>query len=129
MGEQALESLIKAQAFGLGFDLVGITDLGPVESAAVFDDWLGRGYAGDMQYLPRGAEKRRDSRLPVPGAVSAIVVALGYGGREPTGPVARYARGDDYHDVMIGKLRELHRWLTDIAGRLQSLGEMLEALK
>jgi epoxyqueuosine reductase len=117
MAEQALESLIKAQAFGLGFDLVGITDLGPVESAAVFDDWLGRGYAGEMQYLPRGAEKRRDSRLPVPGAVSAIVVALGYGGREPTGPVARYARGDDYHDVMIDMLRELQRWLPEVAGR------------
>jgi epoxyqueuosine reductase len=70
-----------------------------------------------MEYLPRGAEKRRDSRLPVPGAVCAIVVAMGYGGREPAGPVARYARGDDYHDVMMGKLRELHRWLTEIAGR------------
>ena len=117
MREQPIESLIKAQAFGLGFDLAGITSLGPVESAAVFDDWLARGYGGEMAYLARGAEKRRDTRLPVPGSVSAIVVAMSYGGREPAGPVARYARGDDYHDVMVDRLRELQRWLSGAAGR------------
>jgi epoxyqueuosine reductase len=47
----------------------------------------------------------------VPGTASAIVVGLDYGGRAPSGPVARYARGDDYHDVMLGKLGELHHWL------------------
>ncbi|HJQ12522.1 MAG TPA: tRNA epoxyqueuosine(34) reductase QueG [Gemmatimonadaceae bacterium] len=107
----SVENLIKAQAYGLGFDLVGIASLGPVETASAFDDWLGNGYAGEMEYLPRGASKRRDSRLPFTGAVSAIVVALSYGGRESSGPVARYARGDDYHDLMTARLRELHRWL------------------
>ena len=102
---------IHAQAFGLGFDLVGITTLGPVETADAFDRWIEAGYAGEMGYLPRGAKKRRDTRLPVPGALSAIVVALDYGGREPAGPVARYARGDDYHDVMTARLRELHVWI------------------
>ena len=38
---------------------------------------------------------------------SAIVVAMNYGGKTPSGPVARYARGDDYHDIMVAKLREL----------------------
>lgn len=112
-----LEARIKAQAFGLGFDLVGITELGPAETADAFDEWLAHGYAGTMAYLPRGRDKRRDSRLPVPGAVSAVVVAIHYGGCEPSGPVARYARGDDYHDVVIDKLRELHRWIDDTAGR------------
>jgi epoxyqueuosine reductase len=107
----SLEQLIKAQASGLGFDLVGITSLGPMETAGVFDDWVARGYAGEMSYLPRAAEKRRDSRLPVPGATSAIVVGMDYGGRAPSGPIARYARGDDYHDVMRDKLEELHDWL------------------
>ncbi len=107
----ALEERIRAQAYGLGFDLVGITTLGPVEGAAALDDWLERGYAGDMEYIARGAEKRRDTRLPVPGATSAIVVGLDYGGREPSGPVARYARGDDYHDIMVDRLRELQRWI------------------
>jgi epoxyqueuosine reductase len=107
----SLEELLKAQAYGLGFDLVGITTLGAMETAQAFDGWVASGYAGEMDYLPRGAEKRRDSRLPVPGATSAIVVGLDYGGRAPSGPIARYARGDDYHDVMVGKLDELHKWL------------------
>ena len=111
-----LENLIKAQSYGLGFDLVGITTLGPMETAVAFDDWIERGYAGDMAYLPRGAAKRRDSRLPVAGAKSAIVVGLDYGGREPSGPVARYARGDDYHEVMTAKLTQLHGWLQATVG-------------
>ena len=107
----SLENSVKAQAYGLGFDLVGITSLGPMEAADAFDSWIESGYAGEMDYLPRGSAKRRDSSLPVPGATSAIVVGLNYGGREPSGPVARYARGDDYHDVMTARLDELHRWL------------------
>ena len=102
---------IRAQAFGLGFDLVGIATLGEAATAPAFEEWLAQGYAGEMEYLARGAWKRRDTRYPVPGTVSAIVVALDYGGREPAGPVARYARGDDYHDVMLVRLRELHRWI------------------
>jgi epoxyqueuosine reductase len=113
----SLEQLIKAQACGLGFDLAGITSLGPMETAAAFETWVARGYAGEMDYLPRGTAKRRDSRLPVPGTTSAIVVGLDYGGRTPSGPVARYARGDDYHDVMLGKLEELHEWLEAELGR------------
>jgi epoxyqueuosine reductase len=114
---RALEERIKAQAFGLGFDLAGITRLGPAETASAFDEWLARGYAGDMQYLPRAADKRRDTRLPVPGTVSAIVVAMNYGGTSPSGPVARYARGDDYHDVLLARLRTLHEWLAAELGR------------
>jgi epoxyqueuosine reductase len=112
-----LEHHLKAQAYALGFDLVGIARLGPAETADAFEEWIGRGYAGEMHYLPRGAEKRRDSRLPYEGATSAVVVALGYGGREPAGPVARYARGDDYHDLMVARLRELHAWVDERLGR------------
>jgi epoxyqueuosine reductase len=101
--DQTLAALIKAQSYGLGFDLVGITGLGPAATAAAFDDWLARGYDGEMSYLARTAEKRRDSRLAVGGATTAIVVALNYGGREPPGPIARYARGDDYHVVKLDR--------------------------
>jgi epoxyqueuosine reductase len=111
-----IESLLKAQAYGLGFDLVGIAKLGPAETAPAFDEWLGRGYAGEMQYMPRTAAKRRDSRLPFPAAKSAIVVGMDYGGREPSGPVARYARGDDYHDVLLERLRSLHRFVENAVG-------------
>jgi len=118
----ALASRVRAQAYGLGFDLAGIARLGPAETAAAFEAWVEAGHAGEMHYLGRGAEKRRDTRLPLPGALTAIVVAMSYGGREPSGPVARYARGSDYHDVMVERLRELQRWLReqvegDLAGK------------
>ncbi len=106
-----LGELLKAQAYGLGFDLVGITRLGPAETAGAFDEWLEKGYAGEMHYLPRAADKRRDSRLPVPGARTAVVVGMNYGGWEPSGPVARYARGDDYHELMLERLQWLHEWI------------------
>ena len=115
--ERRLERLIKAHAYALGFDLVGIATLGEVETAAAMDEWLVSGYAADMAYIARGADKRRDTRLPFEGARSAIVVGMNYGGREPSGPVARYARGDDYHDVMVGRLRELHRRVDEAVGR------------
>jgi epoxyqueuosine reductase len=111
-----IEPLIKAQAYGLGFDLVGITGLGPAETGAAFDAWIERGYEGEMQYMSRTAAKRRDSRLPFPAAKSAIVVGMDYGGREPAGPVARYARGDDYHDVLLDRLLTLHQWIERTVG-------------
>jgi epoxyqueuosine reductase len=115
--DPGLEALIKAQGYGLGFELVGITELGPATTADAFDSWLARGYEGEMSYMSRWADKRRDSRLPFDGVTSAIVVAMNYGGREPSGPVARYARGDDYHDVMVERLRALHRWINERVGR------------
>ena len=112
-----LSRLAKAHAFALGFDLAGIAELGPAQTSAVFEEWLAAGHAGTMGYLARGAEKRRDTRRPVPGTTHALVVALDYGGKEPSGPVARYARGDDYHDVMERRLRDLHARLERDAGR------------
>jgi len=112
-----LARLAKAHAYAIGFDLAGIAALGPAETAPEFAAWLADGRAGAMHYLERGAEKRRDTRLPLPGTTHAVVVALDYGGREPAGPVARYARGDDYHDVMDAMLRELHRRIARDAGR------------
>ncbi|MEO8880156.1 MAG: tRNA epoxyqueuosine(34) reductase QueG [Gemmatimonadaceae bacterium] len=114
---RSLEEGIRAQGFGLGFDLVGITTLGSVGTAPHFDRWIERGFAGEMHYLPKWADKRRDSRLPYEGVHSAIVVAMNYGGTEPSGPIARYARGDDYHDVLDEKLRELHAWIAAELGR------------
>jgi epoxyqueuosine reductase len=112
-----LSQRAKAHAYALGFDLAGIAALGPAESASAFDGWIDAGYAGTMEYLARGADKRRDTRLPVPGTTHALVVALDYGGKEPPGPVARYARGDDYHGVMEGRLREVHARLEREVGR------------
>jgi epoxyqueuosine reductase len=101
---------IKAQALRLGFDLAGITNLGGPDTAHAFDAWLASGFAGEMHYLERTAELRRDARRPEPGMRSAVVVAMNYGGTQPPGAIARYARGDDYHEVMRAKLDELGRW-------------------
>jgi epoxyqueuosine reductase len=108
---------VKAQAFGLGFDLAGVALLGLPDTAREFDAWLASGYAGEMHYLERGAELRRDARRPEPGMRSAVVVAMNYGGTQAPGPIARYARGDDYHTVMREKLDELGRWLVAASGR------------
>lgn len=113
-----ISARLKAQAYGLGFDLAGITALGVPDTAAQFDAWLAAGNAGQMSYLDDiGAELRRDTRAPHPGATHALVVAMNYGGNEPSGPVAKYARGDDYHEVLREKLRELHHWLERETGQ------------
>ncbi|HJQ22107.1 MAG TPA: tRNA epoxyqueuosine(34) reductase QueG [Gemmatimonadaceae bacterium] len=114
---RSLEERVKARALEIGFDLVGIARLGPAESHDAYTEWLRHGFAGEMSYLERGAEKRRDTRLPFPAAQCAVVVGLDYGGRQPAGPVARYARGDDYHEIMTRRLDELHRWIADTVGR------------
>jgi epoxyqueuosine reductase len=113
-----LRQQLDAQAYALGFDLVGCTELGAVETWPAFRAWLDDGRHGTMDYLSRGAELRRDTRRPHLGATHAIVVAMNYGGRSPSGPIARYARGDDYHELMRERLRALHRWLETAMDRV-----------
>jgi epoxyqueuosine reductase len=101
-----------AVAYGLGFDAAGVAALGPPATAPAFASWLAAGRHGAMDYLAgTGAALREDARRPHAGATHAIVVAASYGGREPAGPVARYARGDDYHELLRERVRELHHWL------------------
>jgi epoxyqueuosine reductase len=110
---------IKAQAYALGFDLAGIARLGPAGTFPAFERWLERGLSGDMAWLRRDAALRKDTRLPKRGARSAIVVALDYGGRQPAGTLARYARGRDYHGVMKERLYALLRWFeTETGGKV-----------
>lgn len=111
-----LEQRLEREAYALGFDLVGFVQLGPAETAGHFDAWIASGRHGEMGYMARDPELRHDSTRPHPGAVSAIVVAMDYGGKQPTGPVARYARGADYHDVMKERLQSLHAWLSEAVG-------------
>lgn len=105
------ESRLKAQALGLGFDLAGIATLGPAETHGAFAEWIAAERHGEMDYLARGADLRADSTRPEPGMVSAVVVTLDYGGKQPDGPIARYARGTDYHRVMWDRLDALLEWV------------------
>ena len=120
--DKSFESRLKAQALGLGFDLAGVTTLGPVGTHDAFVHWLADGRHGEMAYLERGAALRSDTTLPEPGMRSAVVVALDYGGRQPDGPIAKYARGDDYHRLIWDRLAVLLEWVraergTDVRGR------------
>ncbi|MBI1808671.1 MAG: tRNA epoxyqueuosine(34) reductase QueG [Gemmatimonadetes bacterium] len=115
-GAAPLEQRLKAQAYGLGFDLAGIVTLGPVGTASAFDAWLAAGHAGEMTWLAKHADLRADTTRPEPGMRSALVVALDYGGKQPPGPVARYARGADYHRLMWDRLDAVGTWLADEIG-------------
>ncbi|MDP6040264.1 MAG: tRNA epoxyqueuosine(34) reductase QueG [Candidatus Latescibacteria bacterium] len=106
---------IKAAARRLGFDPVGVTSVDPPQHWAFYQQWLNSGYAGEMGYLARNQERRFDPREIVPDAKCVLCVGLNYLPGEQTpesdglhkGQVARYARGDDYHDAMKGRLFDL----------------------
>jgi epoxyqueuosine reductase len=122
-----LTEAIKVRARELGFDLVGVTGAEPSAFAEEYRDWVAQGYAGEMEYLTRNLHRRLDPRELVPDARSIIVVGMNYYADAEEGPgtpppdpdralFARYARGDDYHDVMTARLRELLRFLQAQAG-------------
>jgi len=116
---------IKQKALSLGFDWVGVAPLDPSDYGDYYAWWLAQGYAGEMTYLsrPDAVARRRDPRRVLPGARSVVVVALSYyqGQVEPPsgglrGRVARYAWGDDYHDLMGTRLDELAAWIENEVG-------------
>lgn len=121
LARAALTEAVKAKALTLGFDRVAIGPADPPEHGPAFDAWLEAGYAGTMAYLPRGREKRLDPRNVLSGARSLIAVALNYyqgavPEEESWRPVARYAWGRDYHDLMIPRLQSLLAFLEESAG-------------
>src|SRR5438105_6167891 len=104
----------------LGFDLCRFAKAETPEHAAEFRDWLDRGDGGEMNYLARNAERRCDPQQILPDAKTVIVLALNYfqgarkansveagvspakgtvGTATATGRIARYAWGDDYHEL------------------------------
>jgi epoxyqueuosine reductase len=117
-----LTRLIKDRARREGFESVGIVPAERLEGAPDrLREWLGRGYHGEMTWMARDPEMRSDPRRFFPAARSVIVVAKNYYTdakhmNDPaTGKVSRYAWGDDYHDVVGGKLRSLLAWIREEA--------------
>ena len=99
---------IRALGLALGFDAVGFGPAAPGPRDAFLREWLDRGYAGEMDWLARRVDERSDPRELLPGARSAITVGLVYEPDEPPGDgirIARYAGGEDYHDVLRDRLR------------------------
>lgn len=118
----SLATRIRARAYELGFDSVGIASVGPSAHADVYSAWVDAGFAGQMGYLarPDAVEKRADPRLAVPGAKSAVVVTSSYADGAPghegipadQAVFARYARNEDYHELLKPRLIELQEWIS-----------------
>src|SRR5712692_8375433 len=111
---------IKARAAELGFDLCGIAPASDHPELSFFRDWLDRGYAGNMAYLNRSADRRADVRRVMPSARAVIVTATIYNTNRPYSTecddpsrahIARYAWGDDYHDVVGARMEQLLAWM------------------
>jgi epoxyqueuosine reductase len=113
---------IKAKAIDLGFDLCGIAPAADLPELAFLRDWLDRGYGGTMTYLHRSAKKRADVRQVVPSARTVIVTGTLYNTDRPystecvdrdRAQIARYAWGDDYHEVIGGRMDALLGWMRE----------------
>jgi epoxyqueuosine reductase len=109
---------IKARALEIGFAKVGIARAENLSGEYEhLQDWLARGFHGEMKWMERDPAQRADPRRFWPKARSVVVVAMNYytphehNGANDSGKVSRYAWGDDYHDIVGDKLRELLNWI------------------
>ncbi len=112
---------IKWKALEIGFHKIGVVRAEPLlEEGERLKEWLAKNYHGTMSWMEREPEKRHDPKLIFPEAKSVIVVALNYFTAHKheesyaKGKVSRYAWGDDYHDVLKEKLRELLAFIKSI---------------
>ena len=123
MGRGDVKAELIALAEGLGFDLCRVARCTAPPHAAEFREWLDDGRAGTMEWLARNQDRRTEPEMVLPGVRSVVVLAMNYlesGERKPEtgkGRIARYAWGDDYHDVIEKKLRVLDEWLAARGGR------------
>lgn len=109
---------LKEKATEIGIHKIGIVRANILlEERDRLKEWLASGYHGEMAWMAREPEKRADPRLLFPTAKSVIVVAVNYftphrhAESDETGKISRYAWGDDYHDVVKERLRELLDWI------------------
>jgi epoxyqueuosine reductase len=107
----------------MGFADAGICEARPSEFREELGRWLGAGRQGTMDWLAETAGQRLDIETFLPGARSIIMVADQYatpgddagasgergvaGTAPPTGRIARYALGRDYHRTISGRLHRL----------------------
>jgi epoxyqueuosine reductase len=120
---------VKREAASLGFDLCGVAPATGHVELRFLREWLDRGYAGDMQYLHRSAERRADVRHVLPSARAVVSLGTVYNVDRPysvetsdprQASLARYAWGDDYHVVIQRRLDALLSWMRS------SIGESFE---
>ncbi len=115
---------IRQRALELGFDDCRFTTAAAPASAGQFQNWLAGKQHGEMTWLERSAPKRSDPQKVLSGAKSVITLATSYGVENPkseirnpkSGSIARYARFDDYHDVLGKQLSQLTGFVNRLGG-------------
>jgi epoxyqueuosine reductase len=117
---------LKARALALGFDLCGVARAERHPKLARLSSWIDDGCAGTMHYLSTSLDERLDPQAFLPTARSVVSLAVVYNTGQPysnqataspgTASIARYAWGDDYHDVMRARVHALVTWMADVAG-------------
>lgn len=113
---------IKQLVLASGAAVCGIAEAAPVAEAetARYDQWLAEGKQGEMQYLEKYSDIRRDPRLLLHGAQSIIVAAYPYYSADCVGPDglqwARYSLGRDYHDVIRERLSAVAEAIREATG-------------
>ena len=120
-----MKAAIRQRALELGFDDCRFTSAAPPAGAERFKNWLAQKKHGGMAYLERNAERRVDPQKVLPGVKSIIGLASSYHNPEfkiqnsklKTGLVARYARFNDYHNVLGERLKALTNFIDSVADR------------
>lgn len=113
---------IKSTAQSLGFSFCGVSKAEFLrDEAPKLEEWLKRNYQGQMSYLEKHFDKRLDPTLLVPGAKSVISLVYNYYPKEELNSelkIARYAYGEDYHEVIKDKLRDFMQLIQDEVGEV-----------
>lgn len=117
---------IRQLAFEAGFDLCGFARAEPIPPEAL-THWLEAGMAADMDWLAARFEERLDVSKLLSGARTVVALACNY--YQPDGPagpspIARYARGRDYHYNLRDRLRALRRKLEEAWPQLRTYGSI-----
>lgn len=116
---------VKQVAHELGFSFCGIAAAERLDGEAPrLEEWLRRGYQGEMSYLDRNFDKRLNPALLVPGAKSVVSLLYNYfPGKELQSPsglkISKYAYGKDYHFVIRDKLRDFLDRIREAVGDIQ----------
>jgi epoxyqueuosine reductase len=121
-------ALIKQKALELGFFYCGISKAEFLEEEAPrLEAWLNEQRHGKMSYMENHFDKRLDPRLLVDGAKSVVSLLLNYYTEEKQSDlsapkISKYAYGEDYHDVIKEKLRQLMQFIEteigEVSGRV-----------
>ena len=101
----ALRERLRVLGLARGLARLGFTGAEPVEDRA--SAWIARGAHASMEWMARAPERRADPRTLLPGAQTVICAAAAYPPTDARGPIAGYARGEDYHRTLRAVLEEL----------------------